>query len=138
MIARRDVGGRGERLSRGARAVCRVANPIRELRACAAPTRLATPPHATTYTRQVVFEVPLPDVSGAQVQRDEVMLEFHVDDTAADDKEDTLVEMAFHVSAMLGVGCMGVVCALQGVGGKGGARARRAARRARWWRWRST
>lgn len=31
--------------------------------------------------------------------QDEVLLEFHVDDTAADDKEDTLVEMAFHVPA---------------------------------------
>jgi hypothetical protein len=29
--------------------------------------------------------------------QDEVLLEFHVDDTAADDKEDTLIEMAFHV-----------------------------------------
>jgi hypothetical protein len=26
-----------------------------------------------------------------------VLLEFHVDDTTRDDKEDTLVEMAFHV-----------------------------------------
>ena len=31
--------------------------------------------------------------------QDEVLLEFHVDDTAADDREDTLVEMAFHVPA---------------------------------------
>ncbi|KAI8462425.1 MAG: structure-specific recognition protein-domain-containing protein [Monoraphidium minutum] len=46
---------------------------------------------------KVLFEVPLPDVSQAQQAKDEVMLEFHVDDTAADDKEDTLVEMAFHV-----------------------------------------
>ncbi|GBF95966.1 FACT complex subunit [Raphidocelis subcapitata] len=46
---------------------------------------------------KVVLEVPLPDVSQAQQLKDEVMLEFHVDDTAADDKEDTLVEMAFHV-----------------------------------------
>lgn len=29
------------------------------------------------------------------------MLEFHVDDTAADDKEDTLVEMAFHVGHLI-------------------------------------
>jgi hypothetical protein len=29
------------------------------------------------------------------------MLEFHVDDTAADDKEDTLVEMAFHVGDLV-------------------------------------
>lgn len=48
--------------------------------------------------------MPLPDVSGAQAQRDEVVLEFHVDDTAADDKEDTLVEMAFHVGGLGGVG----------------------------------
>jgi hypothetical protein len=32
------------------------------------------------------------------MSQDEVLLEFHVDDTA-DDKEDTLVEMAFHVPA---------------------------------------
>jgi hypothetical protein len=29
--------------------------------------------------------------------QDEVLLEFHVDDTTRDDREDTLVEMAFHV-----------------------------------------
>lgn len=28
-----------------------------------------------------------------------MLLEFHVDDTAGDDREDTLVEMAFHVPA---------------------------------------
>lgn len=46
---------------------------------------------------KVAFEVPVPDVSQAQQLKDDVMLEFHVDDTAADDKEDTLTEMAFHV-----------------------------------------
>lgn len=29
--------------------------------------------------------------------QDEVLLEFHVDDTTGDDREDTLIEMAFHV-----------------------------------------
>lgn len=46
---------------------------------------------------KVAFEIPLPDVSSAQQSKDELMLEFHVDDTAVADKEDTLVEMAFHV-----------------------------------------
>ncbi|KAF8070915.1 TPS5 [Scenedesmus sp. PABB004] len=46
---------------------------------------------------KVMFEVPLPDVSQAQQTKDEVLLEFHVDDTTGDDKEDTLIEMAFHV-----------------------------------------
>jgi len=44
---------------------------------------------------KVMFEVPLPDVSQAQQAKDEVVLEFHVDDTG--DREDTLVEMALHV-----------------------------------------
>lgn len=49
-----------------------------------------------TVDNKALFEVPLPDVSQAQQTKDEVLLEFHVDDTA-DDREDTLVEMAFHV-----------------------------------------
>eukprot|EP00879_Flechtneria_rotunda_P026994 GHRR01028848.1.p1 GENE.GHRR01028848.1~~GHRR01028848.1.p1 ORF type:complete len:661 (+),score=230.98 GHRR01028848.1:215-2197(+) len=48
---------------------------------------------------KVMFEVPLPDVSQAQQTKDEVLLEFHVDDTTGDDREDTLIEMAFHVPA---------------------------------------
>ncbi|KAI3435903.1 hypothetical protein D9Q98_001961 [Chlorella vulgaris] len=43
------------------------------------------------------FRVPLPDVSQAQQVRDEVMLEFPMDDTVAGDREDTLVEMSFFV-----------------------------------------
>eukprot|EP00882_Tetradesmus_deserticola_P011967 GHRQ01012666.1.p1 GENE.GHRQ01012666.1~~GHRQ01012666.1.p1 ORF type:complete len:645 (+),score=367.82 GHRQ01012666.1:668-2602(+) len=49
---------------------------------------------------KVMFELPLPEVSQAQQTKDEVLLEFHVDDTTRDDKEDTLVEMAFHVPAI--------------------------------------
>uniref|UniRef100_A0A7S0WQ82 FACT complex subunit SSRP1 n=1 Tax=Chlamydomonas leiostraca TaxID=1034604 RepID=A0A7S0WQ82_9CHLO len=48
---------------------------------------------------RVAFEVPLPDVAQAQQQKDDIMLEFHVDDTAADEREDALAEMAFHVPA---------------------------------------
>jgi hypothetical protein len=33
----------------------------------------------------------------AQQVKDDLMLEFHVDDTAADEREDALTEMAFHV-----------------------------------------
>jgi hypothetical protein len=47
------------------------------------------------------------------------MLEFHVDDTAADDKEDTLVEMAFHVRGLCGWGAMGR--GLSAGGAEGGA-----------------
>ncbi|KAF5832780.1 FACT complex subunit SSRP1-A [Dunaliella salina] len=43
------------------------------------------------------FEVPLPDVVSAQQAKDDVMMEFNVDDTAADEREDMLAEMAFHV-----------------------------------------
>ncbi|KAL4426532.1 hypothetical protein ABPG77_008390 [Micractinium sp. CCAP 211/92] len=43
------------------------------------------------------FAVPLPDVSQAQQGREEVMLEFPLDDTVAGDREDTLVEMSFYV-----------------------------------------
>lgn len=46
---------------------------------------------------KVAFEVPLPDVSQAQATKEDIMMEFQVDDTAADDKEDTLTEIAFHV-----------------------------------------
>ncbi|WIA31627.1 hypothetical protein OEZ86_002510 [Tetradesmus obliquus] len=49
---------------------------------------------------KVMFELPLPEVSQAQQTKDEVLLEFHVDDTTRDDREDTLVEMAFHVPAV--------------------------------------
>jgi hypothetical protein len=33
----------------------------------------------------------------AQQAKDDVMMEFNVDDTAADEREDMLAEMAFHV-----------------------------------------
>ncbi|PSC71373.1 FACT complex subunit SSRP1 [Micractinium conductrix] len=46
---------------------------------------------------RTAFAVPLPDVSQAQQGREEVMLEFPVDDSAAGDREDTLVEMSFYV-----------------------------------------
>lgn len=48
---------------------------------------------------KVAFEVPLPDVCAAQQQKDDVMLEFHVDDTASEVPEDVLAEMAFHLPA---------------------------------------
>lgn len=48
---------------------------------------------------KVAFEVPLPDVSQAQQSKDELILEFHVDDTAADPREDTLLGMSFQVPA---------------------------------------
>lgn len=43
------------------------------------------------------FRVPLPDVAQVQQGREEVMLEFPIDDTLAGDRADTLMEMAFHV-----------------------------------------
>jgi structure-specific recognition protein 1 len=43
------------------------------------------------------FTLPLPDVSQAQQGREEVMLEFPIDDTVAGGREDTLVEMSFYV-----------------------------------------
>lgn len=46
---------------------------------------------------KVAFEVPLPDVCSAQQQKEDVVMEFHVDDTASEVPEDVLAEMAFHV-----------------------------------------
>lgn len=43
------------------------------------------------------FRVDLNDLSQVQHGKDEVILEFPVDDTATGDREDALVEMAFHV-----------------------------------------
>lgn len=37
--------------------------------------------------------------SRSQVAKDDVMMELHVDDTAADDRQDVLTEIAFHVPA---------------------------------------
>ena len=43
------------------------------------------------------FILPLPDVAQAQQGRDEVMLQFPVDDTTGSHREDSLVEVTFHV-----------------------------------------
>lgn len=43
------------------------------------------------------FRIPLTDVGQVQKGRDDVMLEFPVDDTAGGDHEDALFEMSFHV-----------------------------------------
>lgn len=43
------------------------------------------------------FVMPLPDVAQVQQGRDEVILQFPVDDTAAFEREDTLVEVSFHI-----------------------------------------
>ena len=48
---------------------------------------------------KVAMEVPLRDVSQAQQNKDDVMMELHADDTAADDRQDVLTEMSFHVPA---------------------------------------
>mmetsp|Transcript_4974 Transcript_4974/g.10722 ORF Transcript_4974/g.10722 Transcript_4974/m.10722 type:complete len:694 (-) Transcript_4974:634-2715(-) len=50
-----------------------------------------------TVDGKVAFEIPLRDVSQAQQMKDDIMMEFHADDTAGDDKEDCLTEMAFHI-----------------------------------------
>lgn len=47
--------------------------------------------------RKVAFELPLSDVAQAQHVKDEVALEFHVDDTTTGDREDVLVEAVFVV-----------------------------------------
>lgn len=46
---------------------------------------------------KTAFRVPLPDVTQVQHGKDEVILEFPIDDAAMGDREDSLVEMAFHV-----------------------------------------
>lgn len=43
------------------------------------------------------FIIPLPDVAQTQQGRDEVLMQFAVDDTGVGDREDALVEVAFHV-----------------------------------------
>lgn len=43
------------------------------------------------------FAIPLPDVAQVQQGKDEVLLQFPVDDVALGDREDALVEIAFHV-----------------------------------------
>ena len=43
------------------------------------------------------FVIPLPDVAQVSQARDEVLVQFPVDDTAVGDREDALVEVAFHV-----------------------------------------
>lgn len=43
------------------------------------------------------FAIPLPDVAQVQQGKDEVLLQFPVDDVAIGDREDALVEIAFHV-----------------------------------------
>ncbi|KAL6756819.1 hypothetical protein V8C86DRAFT_1789455 [Haematococcus lacustris] len=48
---------------------------------------------------KVALEVPLPDVAQAQQVKDDLMLEFHVDDAAPEERSDCLAEMAFHVPA---------------------------------------
>ncbi|KXZ45334.1 hypothetical protein GPECTOR_56g431 [Gonium pectorale] len=46
---------------------------------------------------KVAFQLPLPDVCTAQQNKDDVMLELHVDDTGAEVAEDMLTELAFYV-----------------------------------------
>ncbi|GLC39441.1 hypothetical protein PLESTB_001348900 [Pleodorina starrii] len=46
---------------------------------------------------KVAFEMPLPDVCTAQQNKDDVMLELHVDDTGGEVAEDMLQELAFYV-----------------------------------------
>lgn len=43
------------------------------------------------------FVIPLPDVAQVNQARDEVLVQFPVDDTSVGDREDALVEVAFHV-----------------------------------------
>ena len=43
------------------------------------------------------FVIPLPDVAQVNQGRDEVLVQFPVDDTAVGDREDALVEVSFHV-----------------------------------------
>lgn len=43
------------------------------------------------------FELPLPDVCTAQQNKDDVMLELHVDDTGGELAEDMLTEIGFYV-----------------------------------------
>ncbi|GAX76261.1 hypothetical protein CEUSTIGMA_g3705.t1 [Chlamydomonas eustigma] len=43
------------------------------------------------------LSVPLRDVSHAQQSKDDVVMELHTDDTAAEERQDVLTEMAFHV-----------------------------------------
>lgn len=50
-----------------------------------------------TVDGKVGFEVPLPDVSTATAQKDDVVMELHVDDTATHEREDTLAEITFTV-----------------------------------------
>ncbi|MEW5299939.1 MAG: hypothetical protein WDW36_002908 [Sanguina aurantia] len=50
-----------------------------------------------TVDGRVGFEVPLPDVSTATAQKDDVVMELHVDDTATHEREDTLAEITFAV-----------------------------------------
>jgi len=61
-----------------------------------APAGAGAAPGAAT-VRKVAFEVPLSDVVQAQQAKDEVVLEFHVDDTATGDREDVLIEAVFVV-----------------------------------------
>lgn len=46
---------------------------------------------------KAAFEFPLSDVSGSTTAKDDVMIEFHVDDTTGDQREDVLTEAAFYV-----------------------------------------
>lgn len=48
---------------------------------------------------KVALDIPLRDISQAQQSKDDIMMEFHQDDTAGDDKHDVLCEIAFHVPA---------------------------------------
>jgi structure-specific recognition protein 1 len=43
------------------------------------------------------FVIPLPDVAQVNQGRDEVLVQFPIDDTGASDREDALVEVAFHI-----------------------------------------
>lgn len=43
------------------------------------------------------FVIPLPDVAQVNQGRDEVLVQFPIDDTGASDREDSLVEVAFHI-----------------------------------------
>ena len=41
------------------------------------------------------FELPLPEVGEVQGQKDEAIMEFHIDDTAISDREDALCAVTF-------------------------------------------
>lgn len=44
-----------------------------------------------------VFDIPLPEVTGANQSKDEVLLEFQPDDTTGAEAQDTLMGISFHI-----------------------------------------